>query len=183
MSEENKKSRRDFLRHGSAMGAVVAGIGLSRAGCAIDQGPQQESLNYGEFPLDEGKLDALRNDAAMRQDYLSAVNETVDALLDDPELHIKFMESCDPMLLMKLFHENRGELEPVVGTYDVSTREGRLAVILHSGELFHNVAGVDYAPYSNEVDPQWSVDGCSGTTNGCCVTHFWGWSGGDGGCC
>ena len=180
---ENKSSRRDFLRKGSVMGAVVAGIGISRAGCAIDQGPQQEPLNYSDFPLDEGKLDALRNDDVVRSDYMAAVNETVQALLDDPELHIKFMECCDAVLLLKLFNENKAELEPVIGSFDVSTRDGRLAAILHSGELFHNVAGVDYAPYGNEVDPQWSIDGCSGTVNGCCITHFWGWSGGDGGCC
>lgn len=183
MSDKKESSRRDFLRKGSAMGAVVAGIGLSRAGCAIQEPPESSPVESGHYPLDVGKLDALRNDKAMREDYLAAVNETVEALMEDPELQIKFMENCDPALLISLYKENKPDLEPVIGAHDVTTRQGRLSVILHGGELFHNVAGVDYAPYGDDVDPQWSVTGCSGTVNGCCITHFWGWSSGDGGCC
>jgi len=179
-------SRRDFLTKGTALigAAGLAGIGLSQGGCALpgDEGTAQKGAEVAKYPLDPFKMDGLVNYADQREDFMAIVDETVDAMMEDPELRATFMENCDASLLLRLYEEHVDELEPYVGRLDARTARGRTKRIVVAAEMFQGVHGPDFTDWGDAVD----VDGtgaetagwCCNYLNGCCITHFWGWASG-----
>lgn len=182
-------ARREFLKKGSALvaGAGLAGIGLSRAGCALTgEDVSSHKAAATEYPLDSVKMESLAKDSVLKEDFIAALDETVDAMMEDADLRIRFMENCDSALLLRLYRENAKELEPICGRLDARTSRGRLKILLLSSEMFQNVSGVDYVNWGDSVDVEGAnpeLWGCSTCLSGCCITHFWGWSGGSGACC
>jgi hypothetical protein len=115
-------------------------------------------------------------------------------MIKDPELRMSFLENTEGTLLVRIWNENKDILEPVLGHIDGRNLEGRLKKMVHVSELFDGVSGLD-GVYMGEGDEGnsaqlsiWcpSCPACFWATHiGCCVTHYWGWSGNSckGACC
>ncbi len=190
-NSRSKKGRRDVLKAiaaGTAAGALGGLKGESAQG-ATGWREQPE-----KFALNASKFKHIAENPKACMEYVTAVEEVVKAMVSDAKFGSAVLEGVDSVMLINLFNENRGVLEPVLGRMDGRTVEGRYRKILHASELFENVSGFDRVGYESgseeaivfssgvqsSATPASSSSSSScapgGATNyGCCVFHYWGW--------
>jgi hypothetical protein len=193
---EKQEDRRDFLKKMGVAGAVGAATAVG--GSMMAKSVHADGLADDAVRFDFSKMKFLVDDPEGCAEYVAAVDEVVEQMLDDPEFANTILENTDGVGLIRTFNNNRKQIEPFIGKIDGRTKAGRYKKLIHASELFHNVSGmdgVDFGDNSEELmvyraeagDEAVISSTCSGCSPsdpavlGCCIVHFWSWS--EGGSC
>jgi|WetSurMetagenome_2_1015567.scaffolds.fasta_scaffold314697_2 hypothetical protein len=158
--------RRSFLRTGAvAIGAAAVG----GAACTTTS-PSTSPIAMAAPVINAEKLQMFLNDPALQKSWLAQVKDVAHQLATDAALREKFLSNTESVRLIKIFNDHQSVLEPLVGTYDGRTLEGRMAKMVIAAEVFDNVSGPDFAYEGLEYQD----DKCCSNYNGCCIVHSWG---------
>lgn len=191
-----EKSRRDFLMSGAkaALGVGAVGVvgGSAVAGCVGEGGTSVATgaLAGGVVTLNEAKLRQLTSYPDVRAEFVTALEQVADALLEDPNSYASFVENTDAVGSLRLWERDAALLADLTGDSDAVSKRGRLKRILAVSELYDGATGLDTTYEAgifggSSYGGSDSDGGCAtngSPTNGCCVIHTWGWSSGDGLC-
>ncbi|MEJ2694874.1 MAG: hypothetical protein P8166_18125 [Candidatus Thiodiazotropha sp.] len=168
---------------------------------AKKKNPQQSETNRAKmmqstahilaaFPLHQNKFKMLCEDERARKEYLAAVDEVADYLMEDTAALAEFLQNTDTVSMTLVYNENRDTLEPVIGRLDGRKKRDRVVKLLHAAEMFDNAPGRDQAMFGVgaeelELYSSSSSSGSSACSScdaggssllGCCIIHFWGWT-------